>query len=49
MVKSAKQRVAEKKAPIWELRLYVAGATARSGLVNENLQSLCQQRGRSLE
>jgi circadian clock protein KaiB len=35
------QRGAE-KAPEWDLRLYVAGQTARSAIALENLQRLCQ-------
>jgi circadian clock protein KaiB len=38
-----KKRAAKKKAPVWELRLYVADTTARSVLATENLQSLCEQ------
>jgi circadian clock protein KaiB len=40
-----KKRVAKKKkrGPVWELRLYIANATARSTLATENLQSLCEK------
>lgn len=42
-VKATKKRVTKKKAPVWELRLYVADTTARSVLATENLQNFCEQ------
>lgn len=42
-----KARVAKntpkKRAPLWELHLYVANHTPRSVLASENLESFCQQ------
>jgi circadian clock protein KaiB len=38
-----KKLTAKKKAPLWDLRLYVADETARSVLATENLQDLCEQ------
>jgi circadian clock protein KaiB len=38
-----RRRSAEKKAPTWELHLYVADTTARSILATGNLQRLCEQ------
>ena len=43
MVKSRTKRVAKKKSPAWELRLYIADTTPRSLLALGNLQSLCEQ------
>lgn len=42
--RGAKRRhAASKKAPAWELHLYVADTTARSMLATGNLQRLCEQ------
>ena len=30
------------KAPVWDLRLYVAGRTARSAIALENLERICE-------
>ncbi len=43
VVKSRTKRVAKKKSPAWELRLYIADTTPRSVLAQGNLQSLCEQ------
>src|SRR5438270_12801307 len=38
-----RKRLRKKKAPVLELRLYIANATPRSVLAQENLQSICAQ------
>jgi circadian clock protein KaiB len=42
-VKTRKKRLTKKKAPVWELRLYVADTTPRSVLATGNLQTFCEQ------
>ena len=36
------KRIAARSKPEWELRLYVAGTTARSTAALENLEKLCE-------
>lgn len=40
-MKSHKDQSAKQQEAKWDLRLYVAGTTARSTLATENLQKLC--------
>ncbi|HVE82423.1 MAG TPA: circadian clock KaiB family protein [Myxococcales bacterium] len=41
-MKKARRTGKKEKAPQWDLRLYVAGQTARSAMALENLERICQ-------
>ncbi len=41
--RSAEQKQATEEPPVWDLRLYVAGQTARSLKAFENLKRICEE------